>query len=43
MDEAAVRAESQRVAAIEANLAVQKAYLFHDLRAVATPDQLAEH
>ncbi len=40
VDEAAVRAGSARVAAIEADLAVQKAHLFHDLRAVATPEQL---
>ena len=40
VDEAAVRAQSARVAAVEADLAVQKAYLVHDLRAVATPDQL---
>ena len=35
-----MRAASQRVAAVEADLAVQKAHLFHDLRAVATPEQL---
>ena len=40
VDEAAVRAGSARVAAFEAELAVQKAYLFHELRAVATPEQL---
>ena len=40
VDEAAVRAGAQRVAAAEADLAVQKALLFHDLRAVATPEQL---
>ncbi len=42
VDEAAVRAGSARVAAVEAEVAVQKAYLFHDLRAVATPDQSKE-
>lgn len=40
VDETAVRAGSTRVAAIEADLAVRKAYLFHDLRAVATLEQL---
>ena len=40
IDEAAVRAQSARVAAVEADLAVQKAYLIHDLRGVATPSQL---
>ena len=40
VDEAAVRAQSARVSAIEADIAVQKAYLIHDLRALATPDQL---
>ncbi len=41
VDEGAVRAASARVASAEADLAVQKAYLFHDLRTVATPEQLA--
>ena len=40
VDEAAVRAQSARVAAVEADLAVQRAYLAHDLRALATPEQL---
>ena len=40
VDEAAIRAQSARVAAVEADLAVQRAYLAHDLRALATPEQL---
>ena len=40
VDEAAIRAQSARVASIEADLAVQRAYLSHDLRALATPEQL---
>ena len=40
VDEVAVRAQFARVSAVEADLAVQKAYLLHDLRALATPDQL---
>ena len=40
VDEAAIRVQAARVAGIEADLAVQRAYLGHDLRALATPEQL---
>ncbi len=42
VDEAAVRAEAAKVAAIEADLDVQRAYLFAKIQAVLTPDQVAK-
>ena len=40
VDESAIRTQAARVSGIEADLAVQLAYLAHDLRALATPAQL---
>lgn len=40
VDEQAIRAQSARVSAANADLAVQRAYLFHELRGILTPDQL---
>ena len=41
-DEAAIRAQSARVASIQAELAVQFSRLAVDLRKIATPEQLAK-
>ena len=40
IDETAIRAQAAKVASLEANLAVQRAHVSHDIRAVLTPDQL---
>jgi periplasmic protein CpxP/Spy len=40
IDEAAIRAQSAKVAAIEADLAVQRAHSAQDFRKVLTPEQL---
>jgi Spy/CpxP family protein refolding chaperone len=40
IDESAVRAEAAKVASLEADLAMQRAHLSHDIRAVLTPDQI---
>jgi protein CpxP len=42
IDEAAIRQQSAKVAALGADLAVQRAHIAHDLRAVLTTDQLAK-
>ncbi len=41
-DESAIRAQSARVASIQAELAVESSRLAMDLRKIATPDQLAK-
>jgi len=41
-DEAAIRAQSARVATVQAELAVESSRLAVDLRKIATPDQLAK-
>jgi Spy/CpxP family protein refolding chaperone len=40
IDETAIRAQAAKVASLEADLAVQRAHVSHDMRAVLTPDQL---
>jgi Spy/CpxP family protein refolding chaperone len=40
IDETAIRAQSAKVASLESDLAVQRAYVAHDIRAVLTPEQL---
>jgi len=40
IDETAIRAQAAKVASLEADLAVQRAHIAHDIRAVLTPDQL---
>jgi Spy/CpxP family protein refolding chaperone len=40
IDETAIRAQSAKVASLESDLAVQRAYIAHDIRAVLTPEQL---
>jgi Spy/CpxP family protein refolding chaperone len=40
IDEGAIRTQFARVAAVEADLEVQKAYLMKDLRAILTPKQI---
>jgi Spy/CpxP family protein refolding chaperone len=40
IDETAIRAQAAKVASLEADLAVQRAHVSHDIRAVLTPDQL---
>jgi len=40
IDETAIRAEAAKVASLEADLAVQRAHVFHDIRAVLTPEQI---
>jgi Spy/CpxP family protein refolding chaperone len=39
IDETAIRAQAAKVASLEADLAVQRAHVSHDIRAVLTPDQ----
>ena len=39
-DETAIRAQAAKVASLEADLAVQRAHVAHDIRAVLTPEQL---
>ena len=40
IDETAIRAQAAKVAALDSDLAVQRAHVAHDIRAVLTPDQL---
>jgi len=40
LDETAIRAQAAKVASLEADLAVQRAHVAHDIRAVLTPEQL---
>jgi protein CpxP len=40
IDETAIRAQAAKVASLEADLAVQRAHIAHDIRAVLTPDQI---
>lgn len=39
IDEAAIRAQAAKVASLEADLAVQRAHVAHEIRAVLTPGQ----
>ena len=39
-DESAIRSQAAKVAGLEADLAVQRAHVAHDIRAVLTPEQL---
>ncbi len=41
VDEAAIRAQVGRIAAVESNLSVERAYVMRDCRAILTPDQIA--
>jgi Spy/CpxP family protein refolding chaperone len=40
IDESAIRAEAAKVASLQADLAVQRAHVSHDIQAVLTPDQI---
>lgn len=40
IDEAAIRAQSSKVAAVEADLAVQRAHVAQQVRAILTPEQV---
>jgi len=40
VDEIAIRAQAAKVASLEADLAVQRAHVAHDIRAVLRPEQL---
>ncbi len=40
VDETAIRAEAAKVASLEADLAVQRAHVAHDIRAVLAPEQI---
>jgi len=40
VDETAIRAQAAKVASLEADLAVQRAHVAHDIRAVLTPEQV---
>src|ERR1017187_913083 len=40
IDETAIRAQAAKVASLKSDLAVQRAHVSHDIRAVLTPDQL---
>ncbi|MGO9243625.1 MAG: Spy/CpxP family protein refolding chaperone [Verrucomicrobiia bacterium] len=40
IDETAIRAEAAKVASLETDLAVQRAHVAHDIRAVLTPEQI---
>ncbi|MBT1073463.1 Spy/CpxP family protein refolding chaperone [Pelotalea chapellei] len=42
IDEAAIRAQSAKVAAIQADLAVQRARVHQEIRAILTPEQIAK-
>jgi protein CpxP len=42
IDEAAIRAQSAKVAAVEADLAVQRAKVAREIRAILTPEQIAK-
>lgn len=41
-DEAAIRAQSAKMAAVEADLAVQRARVAQEIRAILTPEQIAK-
>jgi protein CpxP len=41
-DESAIRAEATKIAGIEGDLAVQRAHMIHQMRAVLTPEQQAK-
>jgi len=43
LDEAAIRAQSSRVAAVEADLAVNRAQVAQKIRAVLTPEQIQKY
>jgi periplasmic protein CpxP/Spy len=40
IDESAIRAQAAKVASLQADLAVQRAHVSHDIRAVLTPEQI---
>jgi periplasmic protein CpxP/Spy len=40
IDETAIRTEAAKVASLEADLAVERAHVAHDIRAVLTPEQI---
>ena len=40
INETAIRAQAAKVASLESDLAVERAHVSHDIRAVLTPDQL---
>ena len=40
VDEPAIRAQAARVAAVEADMAVQRAHTAHEVRAILTPEQI---
>ena len=40
IDETAIRAQAAKVASLEADLAVERAHVAHDIRAVLTPEQI---
>ena len=40
IDETAIRAQAAKLASLQADLAVQRAHVAHDIRAVLTPEQL---
>ena len=40
IDEPAIRAQAAKVASLETDLAVQRAHVSHDIRAVLTPEQI---
>jgi protein CpxP len=40
VDESAIRAQAAKVASLEADLAVQRAHVSHDIRGVLTPEQI---
>lgn len=40
VDEQAIRAQAGKISSVRADLTVQRAYLFHDLRGILTPAQL---
>ncbi len=42
VDEAAIRAQAAKLAALEADLAVQKAHLFSKIQALLTPEQVSK-
>jgi protein CpxP len=42
IDEAAIRAQSAKIAAVEADLAVQHAHVAKEIRAILTPEQIAK-
>ena len=42
IDEPAIRAQAAKVAGLEANLAIERAHIVHEIKPVLTPDQLAK-